>query len=169
MHVSSAGSNDECARIRIAPGGVRSCCPVTGGGGAQLVHLAPARWRYRYKYSDDQTFHFLRTSTHRQPLSVSYGSQQARQEQQHGGTLQQQINILLYCLFVAVTLSSPPPPPGPGTSSPRPGLHRAGLGCGVQAAPGQELDVKNIVYVVKDAQLLNLLMLMWSDVARSRT
>ena len=33
-----------------------------------MVHLAPARCsverRYRYKYSDDQTFHFLRTSTH---------------------------------------------------------------------------------------------------------
>ena len=43
--------------------------PVTGGGGALGgVIGAPGpssvERRYRYKYSDDQTFHFLRTSTH---------------------------------------------------------------------------------------------------------
>ena len=43
--------------------------PVTGGGGSLGgVIGAPGpssvERRYRYKYSDDQTFHFLRTSTH---------------------------------------------------------------------------------------------------------
>ena len=69
------------------------------------------------------------------------------------------INILLYCLFVAVTLSSPPPTPGPGTSSPRPGLHRAGLGCGVQAAAGQELvhGVKDVdAHVFRCCQIQNV-------------
>ena len=69
------------------------------------------------------------------------------------------MNILLYCLFAAVTHSSPPPTPGPGTSSPRPGLHRAGLGCGVQAATGQELvhGVEAVdAHVVRCCQIQNV-------------
>ena len=164
MHVSSAGSNDECARIRIAPGGVRSCCPVTGGGGAQLVHLAPARW---IVWTGDtatniqMTRHFT-FSAHPHTATSHSQFHTARSRRGSGNTMvvrySNKINILLYCLFAAVTLSSPPPTPGPGTSSPRPGLHRAGLGCGVQAATGQEL-----VHVVEDVDA-NV-----SDVARSRT
>ena len=158
MHVSSAGSDDDCARIRIAPGGVRSCCArdrwrwrAIGAPGPSSVDSVDRR--YRYKYSDDQTFHFLRTS-HTATSHSQFHTARSRRGSgnNHGGTLLQKINILLYCLFAAVTLSSPPPTPGPVTSSPRAGLHRAGLGCGVQAAAGQEIDVKNIVYVVEDAQ-----------------
>lgn len=66
-----------------------------------MVHLAPARWsverRYRYKYSDDQTFHFLRTSTHHHSQFHT-----ARSRRGSGNNMVQLSTLVLLPLLVLV-------------------------------------------------------------------